>query len=221
MSDYACPTDVPDRFGPIARFYDAVECGFVFFKRNPRAAVANRVPAAAKRILDVGTGTGAVLATLVRTHCDTKIVGLDASPRMLAVAERKLARLKARGIPCAETTLVCASAAQLPFEDASFDTVTGSLFFHELEPSVRARALDEAVRVLAPGGTIIVLDLDRRPAGWKWPLQWMLERGEEKWAWEVSGDGLKRELEARGIKDLSVDRGMSFLQLAVGVKPAS
>jgi demethylmenaquinone methyltransferase/2-methoxy-6-polyprenyl-1,4-benzoquinol methylase len=209
---------VPDRFGPIARVYDLVEWGFAFYRRNPRVAIAQSLPGGHREILDLGTGTGAVLRTLVRTHCEARVTGLDASPGMLAQAQKKLDRLARKRVACADTRLVCASAADLPFGDASFDAVTASLFFHELPPEVRAKAFDEAFRVLAPGGTMAVLDLDRRPPGWKRPLQWALDAMEESYAWGLAGDGLRRELESRGLRDVLVDRDMAFVQLARGRK---
>jgi len=217
-TDEPCPEDVPDRFGPIARFYDLVDWGFWLFHMKPRAAVAAAIPAGARRILDLGTGTGAVLVTLALTHLDAVLTGFDASPGMLAVAERKLARLKAGSPSCGDATLVCGNAARLPFDDGAFDAVTGSLFFHEMPPDVRARAFDEAVRVLAPGGTMVVLDLDRRAEGWRQLAQWLLDVGEEGYAWQLSGDGLKCELEGRGLTEIEVTRNMPFVQLAVARK---
>jgi len=97
-----CPEGVPDRFGPIARVYDVVDVPFRFFARNPRAAVSEAIPEDALSILDLGTGTGSVLIALARSHPDASLTGLDASPGMLAVAQSKLARLRDRGIPCAD-----------------------------------------------------------------------------------------------------------------------
>jgi ubiquinone/menaquinone biosynthesis C-methylase UbiE len=217
--EQACPDDVPDRFGPIAGFYDVVDIVFSHFKRDPRMAVAEAVPATAERILDLGTGTGSALVAVARARPGAEVVGLDASERMLAVASRKVARLKAKGVTCAEPRLVCGSAANLPFDDEDFDVVTGSLFFHELPPEVRQTAFDEAERVLAPGGLMVILDLDRRPEGWRSPAQWMLERFEEDYAWQLSGDGLAGELEDRGLIDITVSREIPFVQLAVATKP--
>lgn len=213
-----CPDDVPDRFGPIALIYDFVEVPFRFFRVNPREAIAGAVPAGASAILDLGTGTGSVLAAVARRHPDAALAGLDASLRMLRVAGGKLGRMKARGVARGEVRLVCGDAAELPFEDGSFDVVTASLFFHELPPGVRARAFDEAVRVLAPGGALVVLDLDKRPAGWRAPAQWLLELFEEDYAWQLSGTGLSDELAARGLIVGEPDRRMPFVQLAKGRK---
>ena len=92
----------------------------------------------ARRVLEVGVGTGRLLAQVsapVR-------VGVDIAPRMLAQA-------RDRGI-----TAVLADGERLPFTDASFDAVLagkGSLRY--LAPD---RALAEAARVLRPGGALAV-----------------------------------------------------------------
>lgn len=47
----------------------------------------------------------------------------------------------------------------LPFADASFDVVTSSLAIHNIPAGAdRAKAVDEAVRVLRPGGTLVIAD---------------------------------------------------------------
>jgi ubiquinone/menaquinone biosynthesis C-methylase UbiE len=58
----------------------------------------------------------------------------------------------------AEVELLMASAEALPFEDASFDAVTNIFMLHELPRRARHNALSEMARVLAPGGTLVILD---------------------------------------------------------------
>lgn len=213
-----CPEQVRDRFGPIARIYDLIEVGFVFFRISPRHAVAGEIPASARTILDLGTGTGSVLATLAKTHPKANLTGFDASKRMLAEASKKLTRLRQKGIASAAARLVVGDAKSLPFADGAFDVVTASLFFHEVPPDCRARALDEAVRVLKPGGLMVILDLDKRPEGWRTPAQWAIGALEEDYAWDLSGGGLVRELSGRGLADVRARRDIAFVQLVTAKK---
>jgi ubiquinone/menaquinone biosynthesis C-methylase UbiE len=99
-------------------------------------------------ILDVATGTGRVPALLLgQAGFRGRVTALDASPRMLAQAEAKLAPYGDR------VTLVHHAAAPLPFPDATFDAVT-CMEALEFLPS-DAAALQEMVRVLKPDGLLL------------------------------------------------------------------
>lgn len=97
--------------------------------------------------LDIASGTGEPGLSIARLAPNGRVVLTDLAAEMLAVAER---RAGAQGITNIETT-VC-SADELPFEDASFDSVSvrfGYMFFPDL-----AKATAEFVRVLKPGGRL-------------------------------------------------------------------
>ncbi len=100
---------------------------------------------AGKRVLDVGCGTGANLLVLAE-HFGCTPAGVDSSEAMLAEARRKLpdADLR-RGV-----------AERLPFDDASFDAVLSVEMLEHLPADVREPALLEMLRVLRPGGRLIV-----------------------------------------------------------------
>ncbi len=70
--------------------------------------------------------------------------------------------MAARGGSSAE--YVVASAASLPFADCSFDVVVSRLVLHHLSGEVRTEALDEMLRVLRPGGRVLVADIASRAA---------------------------------------------------------
>ena len=103
------------------------------------------------RILDVATGTARVPVLLAcQPWFDGAIDGLDLTPAML---ERAQAKLDAAGLS-ARVVLHQGNAGDLPWPNASFDLVT-SLEALEFFPRPR-RALAEMVRVLKPGGVLIV-----------------------------------------------------------------
>jgi ubiquinone/menaquinone biosynthesis C-methylase UbiE len=108
------------------------------------------VAAGATRILDVGCGTGALAAAAVGRWPDVRVTGVDASAGMLAVAAREQKALD--GSIRDRVSLVQATADRLPLSDGDFDVVV-TAFVLQLVPS-RYRALREARRVLAPGGTL-------------------------------------------------------------------
>lgn len=77
-----------------------------------------------RRILDLGSGTGAALPALAQRFPDAEVVGLDLTPAMLHAAARRLASAGSGAL------LVCADAGRLPFADESFDLVFSSLAIH-------------------------------------------------------------------------------------------
>jgi ubiquinone/menaquinone biosynthesis C-methylase UbiE len=110
------------------------------------------------RVLDVATGTGRVpLALLSLPHFTGAVLGLDLSSGMLRQAAAKLGSF---GDRCG---LLRAPACPLPFDGEAFDAVT-LLEALEFLPD-RHAALGEMVRVLAPGGWLVVsnrVGVDRR-----------------------------------------------------------
>jgi ubiquinone/menaquinone biosynthesis C-methylase UbiE len=112
--------------------------------------VAPVVAAGARRILDIGCGTGALAAAAVRRWPDVRVTGIDVSAGMLAVADRELGRLQPH--ERARIDLVQAPADRLPFEDGTFDLAV-TTFVLQLVPSAY-RALREARRVLRADGSL-------------------------------------------------------------------
>jgi SAM-dependent methyltransferase len=97
--------------------------------------------------LEVGCGEGTNLARLVRRG---RPIGID------RYVEK--ARFAAHALPAAR--LACADAGALPFRDGTFRSVVVRDVFHHVPDAGRAAA--EAVRVLAPGGTLAVLEPNGR-----------------------------------------------------------
>jgi len=100
---------------------------------------------AATRLLDVGCGTGTLVAEAVE-RLGLKAWGVDASEAMLAKARER----RVRG-----AAFKLGQADDLPFRKAWFDAVTMRLVVHTLGDR-RTRALAEARRVLAPEGRLFI-----------------------------------------------------------------
>ena len=102
------------------------------------------------RALDIGTGTGRMLEVLAPRV--EHALGVDASRTMLALARVRLADA---ALP--HCTVRLADMYALPLADRSFDLVLLQMVLHyAAEP---AKVVAEAARVLAPGGTLLVVDL--------------------------------------------------------------
>lgn len=96
------------------------------------------------RVLEIGVGTGRIALPLA-AHVD-RVVGLDLARAMM---ERLRAKRRAEPI-----TLIQGDLTRLPLATGAFDAVVAVHIFH-LVPGWRA-ALDEAARVLAPGGALLI-----------------------------------------------------------------
>ena len=113
-----------------------------------RARVIGR---AAGRTLEIGAGNGYNLPHY--TSAVTELVVSEPSPHMLRHLER---RLTAEPPPVGRWELVRTGAEELPFPDASFDTVTGG-YVHCTIPHPD-RAIAEIARVLKPGGRYLFIE---------------------------------------------------------------
>jgi demethylmenaquinone methyltransferase/2-methoxy-6-polyprenyl-1,4-benzoquinol methylase len=105
------------------------------------------------RYLDVATGTGDLIIEVARRHKDILALGIDFVKDMLDVGQAKAAK---RGLS-KRIQLMQGDALALPFRDASFD-VAGMAFGIRNIPD-KAQALREMVRVVTPGGRIMVLEM--------------------------------------------------------------
>jgi ubiquinone/menaquinone biosynthesis C-methylase UbiE len=140
------------RFGRLTPAYDRL-CRMMGFGERMRAFETGVIGSTAgKRLIEVGCGTGELLRAACREATPARVVGLDPDPAMLAQAE---AKLRDAGIAA---ELVRGTAEALPFPDGSFDLVLSSLMLHHLDTATKRAALREWRRVLAPGGSLVLVD---------------------------------------------------------------
>jgi SAM-dependent methyltransferase len=106
------------------------------------AAIRRAGIGAGTRVLDIGCGAGVFLGAAAAS--DAVVSGLDASTELAALARER--------VPAAEVRIGDMEA--IPWEDSSFDVVTGfSSFFFAADI---VAALREAARVTRPGGTVVI-----------------------------------------------------------------
>jgi ubiquinone/menaquinone biosynthesis C-methylase UbiE len=147
------------------------------------------------RVLEVAIGTG---RNLLHYPADATITGIELSPGMLDIARTRAVDL-GRDVDLRE-----GDAEQLPFADASFDTVVCALSLCTIPDP--ATAIGEMKRVLVPGGRLLLLD----HIGSTWPpiyaAQWLLERVTIR----VAGEHFTRRqlplVEAAGLEVVEVER---------------
>jgi ubiquinone/menaquinone biosynthesis C-methylase UbiE len=107
--------------------------------------------AAQVKLLDVGCGTGRTLHQIARTHPAMRLHGVDLSPAYIRYARKVLDDV-------AELTLAVENAEALPWADATFDVVTSVYLFHELPRNARRNVVREMLRVVKPGGLVVIED---------------------------------------------------------------
>lgn len=146
--------------------------------------------------LDIGCGRGAVTVSVALRLPAGHITGIDLwrnidqSGNNTAATE---ANLSLNGVD-GRVTLATADMTKLPFADDTFDLATASLAIHNV-PTAEGRhaAISEAIRVLKPGGKLLIVDISKvaeykkslnalgvvlrsdAPAGWRmwWSGPWM------------------------------------------------
>src|SRR5262249_31023903 len=109
-------------------------------------------------VLDVGGGRGSLAVAAKRQVGTTGTVyGVDASPEMVARAEKKARKAGVKVV------FKNAFAQSLPFPDAQFDVVLTTVMLHHLSQTARQELAVEIRRVLRPGGRVLAIDFGGSP----------------------------------------------------------
>ena len=125
-------------------------------------------PRPGEHILDIGVGPGLLAHDLARLVGEQgRVVGLDASPDMLASAQSRLQ-------PLAQAECLPGDAANLPLPDEVFDAAVSTQVYEYV--AEMPRALSELRRVLRPGGRALILDTDWRSLVWRCSDQALMDR---------------------------------------------
>lgn len=137
------------QFSQWADNYDNPFTSITFRQTNAKIAELLN-PAPNSSLLDVGCGSGILIQKLLSLNRNMKLYGLDITPKMVEVAKKKFKE-------DLNIEITLGSAIKMPYEDNSFDYVTcASSFHHHPDP---LRSVKEMVRVLKPGGKLLILDM--------------------------------------------------------------
>jgi SAM-dependent methyltransferase len=174
-------------FGALAPRYDELRPADRYW-REAFELLVEAADLRGRRVLDVGCGTGRLLAELA--GLGSRVWGIDPSAEMLAVARSKAP--PGSGVRAGR-------AEELPFKDRWFDRVVMELVVHLVD---RPRAFAEARRVLGPAGRLAIWTFE--PAaferGYLAPLfPSLLEIDLARFP---TGEALGRELRAAGFADV-------------------
>lgn len=141
-----------DYFRANAGRWDVIRRMHVADSEVEQALLASLPPGPLGDVVDLGTGTGRMLELVAGRA--SRLVGIDRSREMLALARTKLERANARGWQVRH-----GDVHALPLADESFDVALMHQVLHFLKDP--EEALAEAGRVLRRGGLLIVVDFAR------------------------------------------------------------
>lgn len=111
-------------------------------------------------ILDLGCGRGAVLMAAARRLPRGRATGVDLwhADQSGNSPDQTLRNARLEGV-ASRVALLTADMTHLPFPDARFDAVVSNFAVHNVPGEGRREAIDEAVRVLRPGGRLVLVDI--------------------------------------------------------------
>jgi demethylmenaquinone methyltransferase/2-methoxy-6-polyprenyl-1,4-benzoquinol methylase len=136
-----------------------------------RRFAVRRVPLAAKKVLDVATGTGDLALDLARARPDVEVCGIDFVRNMIRLAQSKTASARLAD----RIEYVVGDATELPFGNHEFDSAMVAFGIRNMPD--RLRALKEMARVVKRGGKVICLEMTfPRNLGLKPFFTWYLNR---------------------------------------------
>ncbi|PKL95920.1 MAG: hypothetical protein CVV18_03625 [Gammaproteobacteria bacterium HGW-Gammaproteobacteria-8] len=126
----------------------------------------------------IASAYGNLVTRLAKRLGDNPLTVIDVAPVQLQLADRKLTQVGLRD----KVELLHMDAEALEFEDDSFDTGVMFLLLNEMPPEARERALKHALRVIRPGGQLIVTEygeLGREHFLHRFaPMRWLVMRAE-------------------------------------------
>jgi ubiquinone/menaquinone biosynthesis C-methylase UbiE len=175
-----------DYFEKVADQWDRMRRSF-FSEKVREVAVAKADIQAGKLAADIGAGTGFVTEELV--HKGLKVIAVDQSEAMLEEMKKKFGLSRSVEYRIGEFN-------NLPMQDETVDYVFANMYLHHVElPQV---AIEEMVRILKPGGKVVITDMDEHE------FEFLRQEQHDHWL------GFKREdienwFNEAGLKNVKVD----------------
>lgn len=140
-----------------------------------------------QRVLEIGCGRGVGLEILLGLGA-SEVVGIDVDPRMIRLAERRLAPYTRRA------KVGIADVEAIPAPDATFDSVFDFGILHHVPGW--PQALREVARVLTPAGTFSFEDI-LRGLTTAWPIRLLLDHPQSS---QFSGEEFRAALQEADLR---------------------
>ncbi len=156
------------------------------------------------KILDIGTGPGAIPLSLIKLYPESHFIGMDISPGMIQAARGYASKTD---LPL---MLSIGDGECLPFGSGKIDGVISLFAMHHMDHP--ERLLQEIDRVLKPGGPLLIIDFRRDMPGWLfkivntlWQAAFLISAGRTGFADSVRSAWRPDEIESI-LKQTRIDR---------------
>lgn len=173
-------------FDHVARQWDDMRAAFFTEAIRDKALAAAGVRAG-QLAADIGAGSGFISAGLLQQGL--RVIAVDQSEAMLAEMRRKFGDR-------AEIDYRLGQAEALPIEAGAVDYVFANMYLHHVESP--PAAIEEMVRILKPGGKLVITDMDKHD------FEFLREEQHDRWLGFKRAD-VVRWLEAAGLQKVSAD----------------
>lgn len=178
--------DSKEYFDQVAGEWDSMRQGFFSEAVRERAMEVTGVKTGALAA-DIGAGTGFLTEGLVAKGC--RVIAVDRSESMLNHMKLRFGSYK-------EIEYRPGESEALPIEDEAVDYVFANMYLHHVESPVKA--IDEMVRILKPGGKLVLTDLDQHE------FDFLKTEHHDRWM-GFCRDDVKAWLTQAGLKNVSID----------------
>jgi ubiquinone/menaquinone biosynthesis C-methylase UbiE len=173
-------------FDDVAAKWDDMRTGFFSESIREKAFIAADI-SKGRICADVGAGTGFITEGLIQKGLN--VIAIDQSEEMLNQMKRKFGDVSL--IDYRQGT-----AENLPIEDNSVDYVFANMYLHHVDDP--AIAITEMVRIIKPGGKIVITDLDEHD------FEFLKTEHFDRWM-GFKRDDIQKWLLLAGLKNVSVD----------------
>lgn len=140
-----------------------------------------------KLAADIGAGTGFITEGLIKKGL--QVIAVDQAESMLAAMRRKFASVEGIVYHVGE-------AENLPIPDETVDFVFANMYLHHVE--VPLKAIKEMVRIIKPGGKLVITDLDEHT------FEFLRDEQHDRWM-GFKREEIKKWFKEAGLNNVSVD----------------
>jgi len=173
-------------FDEVAQRWDTMRASF-FSERVREKAFAIAGLQKGKIAADIGAGTGFITEGLV--HRGLQVIAVDQSEAMLETMRKKFGSVE-------DIDYRIGEAEKLPISDNSVDYVFANMYLHHVDSP--SQAILEMVRILKPGGMLVITDLDEHH------FEFLRVEHHDRWM-GFKREDVRRWLTEAGLKNVRVD----------------